>query len=394
MWTIYGKDGKEDLTYRLFHVYFSAKRAYNKGVVSVPQEETSWESRTPTHSLAMNAVVGRVRYEVKERFADSPSFQPVKRYKTAQEISVINLQRDGEFASELDRNNNFQAIESFPVSTPASFSWSRPITSNVNDKNSPMILADTERLVVSPNDISRHHNQFLSHQCEYIKQIPDSNIRGSSFARSPIFRSSSDANASLTMNTNFTQINHSSGAADYSGSLGILLCSSIGSFSFSDSDYDDENGDTFHTPVRSFASSFDTNCSKLNESSPTIRAEAFAARLDAVNKGVWNEIRTIPEGERPYLYDKLISWARHLVNNPIGDANTADYFESSSTRRTSQHEIMESYKDPLQCSPEIDVGESFLELDGDSSEFQQFCHDFLEQANGSWDEHTEFSEYS
>lgn len=32
LWTMYRNDGKEDLTYRLLHVYYSAKRAVNKGV--------------------------------------------------------------------------------------------------------------------------------------------------------------------------------------------------------------------------------------------------------------------------------------------------------------------------------------------------------------------------
>lgn len=32
LWTMYGTDGREDLEYRLLHVYFSAKRAVNKGV--------------------------------------------------------------------------------------------------------------------------------------------------------------------------------------------------------------------------------------------------------------------------------------------------------------------------------------------------------------------------
>jgi len=35
---MYGADGKEDLEFRLLHVYFSAKRAVNKGV-SIPEEE-------------------------------------------------------------------------------------------------------------------------------------------------------------------------------------------------------------------------------------------------------------------------------------------------------------------------------------------------------------------
>lgn len=32
LWTMYGRDGKEDFQFRLLHVYFSAKRATNKGV--------------------------------------------------------------------------------------------------------------------------------------------------------------------------------------------------------------------------------------------------------------------------------------------------------------------------------------------------------------------------
>jgi hypothetical protein len=38
LWTMYGADGKEDLEYRLLHVYFSAKRAVNKGY-TVPEED-------------------------------------------------------------------------------------------------------------------------------------------------------------------------------------------------------------------------------------------------------------------------------------------------------------------------------------------------------------------
>jgi hypothetical protein len=34
LWTMYGADGKENLEYRLLHVYFSAKRAVNKGMTS------------------------------------------------------------------------------------------------------------------------------------------------------------------------------------------------------------------------------------------------------------------------------------------------------------------------------------------------------------------------
>lgn len=40
LWTMYLDNGKEDLEYRLLHVYFSAKRAVNKGI-EVPEELSS-----------------------------------------------------------------------------------------------------------------------------------------------------------------------------------------------------------------------------------------------------------------------------------------------------------------------------------------------------------------
>ena len=39
LWTMYGRDGQEDLKFRLLHVYFSAKRAGNKGVALSAEEK-------------------------------------------------------------------------------------------------------------------------------------------------------------------------------------------------------------------------------------------------------------------------------------------------------------------------------------------------------------------
>ena len=49
LWTMYSADtGKEDLEFRLLHVYYSAKRAVNKGVVMAQQQQPSTPSRTPS----------------------------------------------------------------------------------------------------------------------------------------------------------------------------------------------------------------------------------------------------------------------------------------------------------------------------------------------------------
>ncbi|CAJ1969286.1 unnamed protein product [Cylindrotheca closterium] len=47
LWTMYERNGKEDLQFRLLHVYFSAKRAINKGV-DVATEGVVASKRTPT----------------------------------------------------------------------------------------------------------------------------------------------------------------------------------------------------------------------------------------------------------------------------------------------------------------------------------------------------------
>lgn len=50
LWTMYGPDGKENLEYRLLHVYFSAKRAVNKGVTVPPEKQLSSPTSTPNQT--------------------------------------------------------------------------------------------------------------------------------------------------------------------------------------------------------------------------------------------------------------------------------------------------------------------------------------------------------
>lgn len=57
LWTMYGADGKEDLEFRLLHVYYSAKRAVNKGV-STSKESSSrakGSSYSPSNKRAKRA---------------------------------------------------------------------------------------------------------------------------------------------------------------------------------------------------------------------------------------------------------------------------------------------------------------------------------------------------
>lgn len=46
LWTMYGRDGKEDLEFRLLHVYFSPKRAANKGVALSEEDRLKYQQLT------------------------------------------------------------------------------------------------------------------------------------------------------------------------------------------------------------------------------------------------------------------------------------------------------------------------------------------------------------
>mmetsp|Transcript_15551 Transcript_15551/g.38366 ORF Transcript_15551/g.38366 Transcript_15551/m.38366 type:complete len:572 (+) Transcript_15551:124-1839(+) len=66
LWTMYERNGKEDLQFRLLHVYFSAKRAINKGVDVPPEAMVATKRRTP------NSTPRRRRRGTPNRSTQSP----------------------------------------------------------------------------------------------------------------------------------------------------------------------------------------------------------------------------------------------------------------------------------------------------------------------------------
>lgn len=59
LWTMYGPDGKENCDYRLLHVYFSTKRAQNKGVSAVEIEEEKTRQRDDMSSDGLSTASKR-----------------------------------------------------------------------------------------------------------------------------------------------------------------------------------------------------------------------------------------------------------------------------------------------------------------------------------------------
>ena len=84
LWTMYGVDGKEDLEFRLLHVYFSAKRAVNQGI-QIPVDELQRATD------ASNQTVGVAGPAIKKRAAGKnkrPKASNARRAAAASKLPV------------------------------------------------------------------------------------------------------------------------------------------------------------------------------------------------------------------------------------------------------------------------------------------------------------------
>lgn len=70
LWTMYGANGKEDFQYRLLHVYFSAKRAVNKGVELSAEDRWIQKLQDDAASAAsMSTSIGSPKHKKTKRVA-------------------------------------------------------------------------------------------------------------------------------------------------------------------------------------------------------------------------------------------------------------------------------------------------------------------------------------
>ena len=87
LWTMYGPEGRENLDYRLLHVYFSAKRAVNKGISASEVEHEQAKRKRDDTSVASKSVSSqstgkkkrKMNYVANDRAVRSP-WQDPKRY--------------------------------------------------------------------------------------------------------------------------------------------------------------------------------------------------------------------------------------------------------------------------------------------------------------------------
>lgn len=124
LWTMYGKDGREDLEYRLLHVYFSAKRALNKGFSNNLQQSNI--EIPNTSSLRNDDATTEITYKTEEENNNFASLYPSKRARTmSRNASTLHradqLGEENQYVYGLPGQDNSPTLSSRSSLTSSSF---------------------------------------------------------------------------------------------------------------------------------------------------------------------------------------------------------------------------------------------------------------------------------
>lgn len=347
LWTMFGKDGKEDPNYRILHVYFSAKRAYNKGVSSAAALETLAVSRPPTSFNNESRAPDYSNPWVGEPCNENSSSPPPPKKA-----------RVNRGHKNVDPYGHSYDLQSLSHSSSKLHSWGMSHESFCYDNHGSTNFAISTVSPVSQVDQFYCHNQGVSRQTQQINRNETSNILVPPVMRTNIFRPTSHENSHFPDS---------------------ISNEPISSFSFSDCGEDDN----------------DAMCT-LNRDYSSTRMAAFSVGLESVNTAIWDEIQKAPECDRQTLYTKLGFWARNIAANPgsidpqktyQNQITTMDQLQSFATVSHGDRPYIE---DVDSSNYEFDVDPQDHRYDDEimsqSSEFLEFCDNYLQNIGSLDDE--------
>jgi hypothetical protein len=320
---MYAKDGKEDLTYRLLHVYFSAKRAYNKGVSTTPPEETTMfkMASMPIHVRDSTPERQNLVSKKKNQNENETTSSATKRLrkKSQTELRHWRTERDTENeifnignTQEIDYDNRCERDESHQYQNVFSEASQSPIRySQVSTKdNDDTPAKDDADFPFRPRNCQKDTTKGM------------------------------DSSNALTRNSE-SEMND--GSYDFlSDMLRSPLDSMKLSFSLSD---DGEDVAHRYSPTFLGRHNISTSASVATEVS---RAEILESSLAYMKKSVLTDIFNEAESEQAALFSKFILWGRQLANEPMMqkhfsiDDSTNGYTQNSMSSNRNQFDYSTS----------------------------------------------------
>lgn len=327
LWTMYGADGKEDVQYRLLHVYFSLKRATNKGMGGFPdgsppqlsalrspprKRPRKKGSTPPRRALPKRKMAPQQKHEQNELY-HSPAI-------TTSSVASSSL------------CNSPLSFEHFPH---LSFAEAPTKGSRRRDGRNEAYPAWPDQLIVTPiNDIVEVPHSKRSH-------APPSAERH--LLQQSYFTEDSQGMAGGPMpspfrahiNTPASTINVQESPLFRTGEYTVEMPHDDTSISSSDpfhlefplqheidSFWNDPLTSIMMKPSHDFSTESSPNDDAEYRHSP---AHMFALRLESLQDSIRDRILSAPVSEQPKLVNVMAKWARKMAIDPLalptGEAN-------------------------------------------------------------------------
>ena len=327
LWTMYGANGKEDKEYRLLHVYFSVKRAVNKGI-SVPDQDVS-SAESASLPLSMQG---------------SPPPKRLKRYPHFQSPPRMTIQGGHNPRSPFNPCASITTASSAKspsiCNSPLSFDGFPPPSPGANFNHFPHFE--------NSNFVSPNNDPFR--RCHYHPASPEANLpTPSPFRRPPPVAHHNIQQSPLQRNLLKDDTSDLFPLEDMGATwheidsywndplLSIMLKPS------QDPDVDSIHQDNPETTSPSKSPNSSLVQPRSSNAATTI--SNFTMRLETLHETIRERILAAPESEQAALVKLLTSWAAEVAKDPLSGLTL------SASKSTKDDDNDDSKEQPAEGSP-------------------------------------------
>ena len=324
---MYGRDGKEDFQFRLLHVYFSAKRATNKGVTLSEEDHRKQELQNEAKSVAAVAVTGtpsrkgkRVARAARSPWQERPSSRSQSGYAGKRNSSFSQ-------APTPDHDAKRSVRPSSPVFPFSNWGSLRPPPSPF--KSSRDVLSVDGTIFVSPNTAaSSDHGDSAANPFDHtmfdhppFHPVPSFDIEENVKPAHSAGKSQCPFRSATGVRTSLELYRQCRGIIDHGDSFVFNEADATEIGGNARDDLDSWNARLLPLPDRPTFDQSDMKkgipCPRRADGTPKSSAESLKERLGYVHERIREGILAHPASEQGPLLSIVASWARSVAKSPL-----------------------------------------------------------------------------
>jgi hypothetical protein len=309
LWTMYGCDGKEDLEFRLLHVYFSAKRAVNKGMKLSADERAKHQQSPPASSTPQK------RRRTTPRSVRSPWQEGHQNHKYLRDYSPMSCA-----SSRSSRSTNRH-----PPSSPLPLFDRMPILPPPSPCCRPEHENNRSSIFVSPNtaaSVSEHANTHVHHDDglfdHLFHPVPSFELQSAPGKPSP-FRSHHDhpylelfrnpENATVARGRRVTKDNEDDATAGAGAGFDCHDMDDASSLVDLDAYWND--------PLFALMTKPSMDHGETHSTTQDNACQSLSKRLQGLNERIRDVILASPATEQGSMVSLVANWARSIAQSPL-----------------------------------------------------------------------------